>query len=490
MKAKLKISLIIFLTVIQSAAYSIVFTTTQAGGNSSKDLTVQAGKQYQLKFDLQHQTTSAVRIQIVEGSTTVIDETNLIDGTHVFSFTPTINTVTLKFIREDADNLSRDFEVDNLVYEEISQVTQVESNHKIGRKEYELSDHLGNVRAVVSDKKVNGNIEVVLATDYLPYGMTARNYTNGSLARYGFNGQEKDDEIAQGIYTAEFWEYDSRLGKRWNTDPVVKPWESSYACFNNNPINMVDPNGDDAKPNEEVKAIAQNAVKPNASELEKPDFGITSTDVVKNENGTYTVVGAANDGDNNIYVQGADGKRTEEVIGQTENPWDFMNTNDATGTFEGFAPVTFDLKNLPNGTAKLSELTSKWRLQVVLMANSPLALLALANKSKLGGSYDLKNQYAKSTGGQYTAVSYNGKITTARNLGNILFGQNLRIINQSVLDQLLVPATTFYKTTMPTVGAYNQRSNTGNGYNAGWPFYGEHTYSGTGVYQGYFGIKP
>lgn len=36
--------------------------------------------------------------------------------------------------------------------------------------------------------------------------------------RYAFNGQERDDEIAgQGnIMTAEYWEYDARLGRRWN----------------------------------------------------------------------------------------------------------------------------------------------------------------------------------------------------------------------------------------------------------------------------------
>ena len=50
--------------------------------------------------------------------------------------------------------------------------------------------------------------------------------------------------------TAEFWEYDTRVGRRWNTDPVVKPWESSYACFANNPIWYSDVNGDDGnKPN-------------------------------------------------------------------------------------------------------------------------------------------------------------------------------------------------------------------------------------------------
>jgi hypothetical protein len=65
--------------------------------------------------------------------------------------------------------------------------------------------------------------------------------------RYGFNGQEKDDEIAGNgnSYTAEFWQYDSRIGRRWNVDPVVKPWRSGYNAFDNSPIWKVDPNGDD-----------------------------------------------------------------------------------------------------------------------------------------------------------------------------------------------------------------------------------------------------
>ncbi len=64
---------------------------------------------------------------------------------------------------------------------------------------------------------------------------------------FGFNGMEKDDEIAGtgNSYTAEFWQYDSRLGRRWNNDPVVKEWESSYAAFANNPIWFVDPMGND-----------------------------------------------------------------------------------------------------------------------------------------------------------------------------------------------------------------------------------------------------
>ena len=63
--------------------------------------------------------------------------------------------------------------------------------------------------------------------------------------RYGFNGQELDQEL-DGDYSAQYWEYDPRLGRRWNIDPVIKVWESPYACFANNPVWFSDPLGDDS----------------------------------------------------------------------------------------------------------------------------------------------------------------------------------------------------------------------------------------------------
>jgi hypothetical protein len=63
-----------------------------------------------------------------------------------------------------------------------------------------------------------------------------RKYTAGSGYRYGFNGQEKSDEIGGEFTTAEYWEYDSRIGRRWNVDPEVQDNESPYVCFSDNPI--------------------------------------------------------------------------------------------------------------------------------------------------------------------------------------------------------------------------------------------------------------
>ncbi len=66
--------------------------------------------------------------------------------------------------------------------------------------------------------------------------------------RFGAGTQEKDDEIFAGAYTAECWEYDSRLGRRWNIDPVVYADQSGYAVFNNCPIAFNDPQGLEGKP--------------------------------------------------------------------------------------------------------------------------------------------------------------------------------------------------------------------------------------------------
>jgi len=86
--------------------------------------------------------------------------------------------------------------------------------------------------------------------DYYPFGfqMVGRGKSGPVDAyRYGFNGMEKDDEVSGSgnSYTAEHWQYDSRLSRRWNVDPVVKSWQSSYLTFSNSPLFKVDPNGDD-----------------------------------------------------------------------------------------------------------------------------------------------------------------------------------------------------------------------------------------------------
>ncbi|HEX7414051.1 MAG TPA: hypothetical protein VF411_08390 [Bacteroidia bacterium] len=137
--------------------------------------------------------------------------------------------------------------------------------HNLGNKLYEMNNHLGNVLTTVSDIKLpvdtngDGTIDryvanIRSATDYYGGGslMPGRSF-NANSYNYGMNGQMKTDEwngVTGSHYTAEFWEYDSRLIWRQNPDPVVKPWESPYACFGGNPILNVDPLGNDWFKNE------------------------------------------------------------------------------------------------------------------------------------------------------------------------------------------------------------------------------------------------
>ena len=131
------------------------------------------------------------------------------------------------------------------------------------------SRYLGNVRVVITDRKLvdlestitGTNIneivanqtfftpEVVAYNDYYAFGMLKpeRHGRAGDSYRYGFNGMESDDEVSGegNSYTAPFWQYDSRVARRWNIDPVVKHNESPYATFANNPIWFVDPSGAD-----------------------------------------------------------------------------------------------------------------------------------------------------------------------------------------------------------------------------------------------------
>jgi hypothetical protein len=117
---------------------------------------------------------------------------------------------------------------------------------------------LGNVMATVSDRKIahrnNSSMidyyiaDVISAQDYYPFGMImpGRVLTSGNGYRFSFNTQEKADEIAgAGDHTtAMFWEYDTRLGRRWNLDPVYNASESRYSVNADNPIYYTDPFGD------------------------------------------------------------------------------------------------------------------------------------------------------------------------------------------------------------------------------------------------------
>jgi RHS repeat-associated protein len=118
---------------------------------------------------------------------------------------------------------------------------------------YELTDHLGNVCAVVTGRLLDGNgggtakqAELVSAQGYEPFGslLPGRNYSSSSYD-YGFNGMRKDDEMHGATGTSyDFGEriYDARIARFFSIDPIYQkyPWMSPYVFAANNPIYYVD----------------------------------------------------------------------------------------------------------------------------------------------------------------------------------------------------------------------------------------------------------
>jgi RHS repeat-associated protein len=143
----------------------------------------------------------------------------------------------------------------------VAQVTEATPYYQwVGDKRYELSNHLGNVLSVISDRalftKTGENYgftpHVLSYSDYYPFGMLVpnRHGSSGSY-RYGFNGKEKDDEIkGEGLqYDYGFRIYDPRIGKFLSQDPLFKsfPWLTPYQFASNSPIWAVDLDGLESK---------------------------------------------------------------------------------------------------------------------------------------------------------------------------------------------------------------------------------------------------
>jgi RHS repeat-associated protein len=117
----------------------------------------------------------------------------------------------------------------------------------LGRREYELTNHLGNVLATVSDAKLPA-AKVLSHTDYYAFGsaMAGRSGTPcGGSYRYGFNGKEKAGEVATGI--TDFGErfHNAQVGRWFSGDPVAHHHLSPYTSHDNDPLNGIDPDGRD-----------------------------------------------------------------------------------------------------------------------------------------------------------------------------------------------------------------------------------------------------
>ncbi len=142
-------------------------------------------------------------------------------------------------------NTSEDPNIEHLIYGE-NRLGIFNKKGSSTSSIYQLTDHLGNVRAVVG-KDRQGNVIAKNAIDYYPFGMTMpnRQIVNGEPYRYAYQGQEKDVETGKEAFHLRLW--DARIGRWLTTDPKSE-FNSPYLGMANNPINKIDPDGGETVP--------------------------------------------------------------------------------------------------------------------------------------------------------------------------------------------------------------------------------------------------
>lgn len=111
--------------------------------------------------------------------------------------------------------------------------------------EYNLKDHLGNVRTVIR-KGSDGLAEVVQEKHYYAFGLEMSPLSRGSSTnKYLYNGKEYQNDLGLGWYDYGARFYDPALG-RWHTvDPLAESYRrwSPYAYGVDNPMRFIDPDG-------------------------------------------------------------------------------------------------------------------------------------------------------------------------------------------------------------------------------------------------------
>ena len=268
----------------------------------------------------------------------------------------------------------------------------------------ELSNHLGNVLAVINDviyPLSNDNVNItsyetglLQVSDYSPFGvqLDGRTISNGAY-RYGFNGMEKDNEV-KGVgnsYTTEFRQLDPRVGRWLSTDPLALefPWQSPYVGFDNNPVYFVDNTGQ-------------------ASES-------THTD----EDGN--VLAVYDDGDNGVYKHS--NETTKADLDKIHNSMVLKIPTGAGGEKMGETEYLDEFVSPETGNTM-----TNYRIQFgksfdpIISKNNKLAqkmnLKEIASESAPNGDFDIKVPYANVGG------LLDGKYATSRSAGNYLAGYN------------------------------------------------------------------
>jgi hypothetical protein len=286
---------------------------------------------------------------------------------------------------------------------------------------------------------------------YHAFGMGMFGRSSGNEYAFGNNGQRAENELFEGAFSAEFWMYDSRLGRRWEIDPISYEWQSPYATFNNNPIFFCDPFGLEGEGDGTKKAPGSDKKRTRTSSEEydkrknkgnKEDSG-KDKDIYWHsveENGTTFVVW---------------NKEGTEITGAYQFPT--ADQNVATSETE----INGDNKDKKTGTSGLTKNKINSKTEVIDKKNTDVVISHRKKSDKDNISHDKKgsddhlkkkdNEIKKEEGAPPCnpikgSLNFEWKAWTANPLNEVLADQQIR----NVVSQLQkCNKTLFFTVTTP-----------------------------------------
>ena len=248
--------------------------------------------------------------------------------------------------------------------------------------EYNLTDHLGNVRATFY-KNPNGQLaEVIQRDDYYAFGLRKMGIPNSNVNKYLYNGKELQEELGQYDYGARF--YDPVIA-RWNAvDPLAENHHgvSSYAYVLNNPMNFIDPLGlDTVKANKIVENKPEaKQFDPKKDEIQLDDVSVTATRPIHDSQGRIIY----EDGtvENFMYTGGEGSKYAVFTNRKTGVKTYFPNAdidptmvNDGAGSTYPWSTIHMSPKNngledLQHEYGHILDFRKKWKIKIYIFNNA------------------------------------------------------------------------------------------------------------------------
>ena len=171
------------------------------------------------------------------------DTVTFSDGSTI-SYLYSADGVKLRTIHKIGSTTTTTYYCNNVVYENgVQKLLLTEEGYlslNDSKYHYYLKDHQGNNRVVINQ---NGNVEET--NHYYPFGGVFASSQN--VQPYKYNGKELDTKKGLNLYDYGARQYDAAIGRFTTMDPMVEKYYewSPYTYCKNNPINRIDPDGND-----------------------------------------------------------------------------------------------------------------------------------------------------------------------------------------------------------------------------------------------------